>query len=84
MNDKQIGGTHYIEMAIQPWEAMAAWTTREQFVGFLLCSATAYLARFNTEDVQGKGGLVDVKKAAHCLEHLIELLESSEADDAGA
>ena len=68
----QEGGSHYQQMAIQPWEAMEAWMTPEQFKGFLLGSAIAYIARYNSEGV-GKGGLIDIKKARHYLVKFIEV-----------
>jgi molecular chaperone DnaK (HSP70) len=34
-----------------------------------------YLARVNVKDVDGKGGLQDIKKAHHTLTYLIEQLE---------
>ena len=73
-NSTQIGGTHYKDKPIQPWDAMEAWMTQEQFAGFLLGSAVAYLARFNIEGVVGKGGRTDVQKAAHYLQKLLEVL----------
>jgi hypothetical protein len=30
----QIGGDHY-QKVIQPWDAMEAWMSREQFIGYL-------------------------------------------------
>lgn len=72
--DTQVGGQHYKDMAIQPWEAMEAWMTPEQFAGFLLGSAVAYLARFNAQGV-GKGGRMDIEKAQHCLERMLEVLD---------
>lgn len=33
--DTQIGGTHYATKKVQPWHAMEAWMTRDQFAGFL-------------------------------------------------
>lgn len=69
----QIGGDHYKKQTIQPWEALEAWLTPEQFQGFLLGSAIAYLARYNTQGVTGKGGITDVKKAKHYLEKIIEV-----------
>jgi len=33
--DSQVGGTHYADKPIQPWDAMRAWMTHEQFEGFL-------------------------------------------------
>jgi len=74
-NDIQEGGNHYKEMKIQPWDAMEAWLSPNQFRGFLLGSAIAYLARVNTKGVEGKGGLPDIKKAKHYLEKIIELEE---------
>ncbi len=75
-NDTQIGGDHYKALAVQPWSAMEAWMTREQFEGYLLGSAIAYLARVNTEGVHGKGGVQDVKKAAHYCQKLAEVMEA--------
>ena len=74
-NATQIGGNHYASKAVQPWDAMQAWLSREAFEGFLLGSAIAYLARVNTEGVNGKGGLLDVQKARHYCDKLIEVLE---------
>jgi hypothetical protein len=79
MNDKQIGGTHYLEKTIQPWDAMESWMTFPEFAGYLRGNAIKYLARCHD-----KGGLEDLQKAHHYLERLIALMESSEADDAGA
>ena len=73
-NSHQIGGDHYASKAVQPWEALEAWMSPEQFQGFLLGSAIAYLARFN-ESAVGKGGITDIKKAKHYCEKLIEVLD---------
>lgn len=66
----QIGGTHYTIKAVQPWHAMEAWMTREQFIGFLRGNAIKYLARCDD-----KGGVEDLKKARHYLDKLIEFIE---------
>jgi hypothetical protein len=66
---KQIGGTHYASKTVQPWDAMSAWMSKEEFVGFLRGNAIKYLARCNE-----KGGVEDVKKAQHYIEKLIEVL----------
>lgn len=63
----QIGGSHYKDMQVQPWQAMEAWMTREQFAGFLRGNAIKYLARSDY-----KGGLEDLQKARHYLDKLIE------------
>ncbi len=72
---RQIGGDHYVRQAIQPWQAMEAWFTQEQFKGFLLGNTIKYLARFNTH-APGKGGLDDLRKAAHYLDRLILAVEA--------
>ena len=72
------GPAHYTGLAIQPWEAMESWMTKEQFQGFLLGSAVAYLARFNAEAPE-KGGREDVAKAHHYLEKLLSVM----ADNGG-
>jgi hypothetical protein len=69
---RQVGGDHYLNQGIQPWDAMKAWLSDEQFAGFLLGNTIKYLARFNAK-APGKGGLPDLEKAAHYLTRLIEL-----------
>lgn len=64
----QVGGTHYASKAVQPWEAMEAWMSREAFAGFLRGNAIKYLARCDD-----KGGIEDLKKARHYLDKLIEV-----------
>jgi len=73
---RQVGGDHYLNLHIQPWDAMGAWLTEEQFIGYLLGSAIAYLGRFNAGCLN-KGGLFDAEKAAHYLEKLIDVLRAS-------
>lgn len=68
--EKQVGGDHYLRMDIQPWVAMEAWMTPEQYVGFLRGNALKYLARCDA-----KGGLDDIRKAHHYLTELIEFSE---------
>lgn len=67
-DQKQVGGEHYTSKRIQPWAAMEAWMTPEQFGGFLRGNAIKYLARCDE-----KGGLEDLMKAKHYLEKLIEV-----------
>lgn len=65
---KQIGGDHYASKAIQPWDAMEAWMTPDEFVGFLRGNAIKYLARAGSKG----DALEDYRKALHYLERLIE------------
>lgn len=71
-NNRQIGGAHYTNKTIQPWDAMESWLSKEEFVGFLRGNALKYLARCNE-----KGGIEDVRKAQHYTEKLLEVLEST-------
>lgn len=76
-NNEQVGGTHYKDMAIQPWDAMRAWMTPEAFRGFLLGNVIKYAARH-----QAKGGLEDLRKASHYLDKLMEVVEAGRAEGA--
>jgi hypothetical protein len=66
----QIGGEHY-KKKVQPWDAMEAWMTPEEFRGFLKGNALKYLARCND-----KGGLQDILKARHYLDKLAEVMSA--------
>lgn len=70
---QQIGGEHYTSKRIQPWAAMDAWMTQEEFKGFLRGNAIKYLARCND-----KGGLEDVLKARHYINKLIEVMNGTD------
>ena len=67
-NDMQVGGEHYQSKSIQPWDAMQAWMTPEQFKGFLWGNVIKYIARW-----QDKGGVEDLRKARHYMDKLIEV-----------
>lgn len=69
-NQTQIGGTHYTDMAIQPWDYMRECMSDEAFCGYLQGCCIKYLSRFHR-----KGGIEDLRKAAHYLTKLIETKE---------
>jgi len=73
-NELQVGGEHYRSMAVQPWDALEAWLTPEEFRGYQKGVAIAYLAR-----ERKKGGTQDIEKAMH---HLMKLVESDVFEDA--
>lgn len=64
---QQCGGTHYLEMPIQPWEVID-----RNKMGFHEGNALKYLMRW-----RAKGGVEDLRKAIHYIEHQIELEEKS-------
>ena len=78
-NAYQIGGTHYTDKALQPWDAMQAWMSPEAFEGFLVGNAIKYLARY-----KAKNGLQDVLKARHYLDKLATTIDACEASGAVA
>lgn len=66
--DYQVGGKHYASKAVQPWDAMEAWMTKEAFAGYLHGNCIKYLARY-----MDKNGIEDLKKCQHYLAKLIEI-----------
>lgn len=67
-NDSQVGGDHYRQKTIQPWDYIAA-----NGLGFFEGNIVKYLTRW-----ENKGGLDDLKKARHYLDKLISLVEGPE------
>lgn len=69
------GDSHYRKHKIQHWDAVKHWCTPDQYIGYLLCSASKYLARYNDKD--GRKGL---KKSIHYLQKLLEFLEEQDTN----
>ena len=64
---RQVSGSHYTEMKLQPWHAIKALLTREEWGGFLKGNVIKYAMR------QGrKAGSDDAGKALHYLDKLRE------------
>ena len=59
----QVGGTHYVEQAIQPWDFIVS-----NELGFLEGNIIKYVARYKSKD-----GIDDLQKAMHYLTKLIEV-----------
>jgi hypothetical protein len=74
-DERQCGGTHYKETTPehQPWNVLQSWLTEEEYRGWQKGVAIVYLARERL-----KGGNLDLKKALHHLEKLIETIEEQE------
>lgn len=60
--DKQEGGDHYKQMPLQPWEIIDSLNL-DYYDG----NAVKYVLRW-----RAKGGVEDLKKAIHYIEHQIE------------
>ena len=70
-NDLQVGGTHYKDMGVQPWDVMESVLTREEFIGFLKGNVIKYAMR------QGrKIDSDDTNKCHHYKAKLNEVLGS--------
>lgn len=67
VSDTQVGGTHYTDMAIQPAEYIL-----RNGIGWAEGCAISYLSRW-----RAKGGVEDLRKAAHTIELLIAAEEGA-------
>lgn len=66
---RQVGGSHYRDMQMQPWDVMQAVLTPEEFRGFLKGNVIKYALR------QGKKeGTDDAGKAQHYAQKLAEVM----------
>lgn len=72
-NDRQVAGTHYKDMSIEPWDVIDTWPI-EQRIGAYRAGALKYLMRMGSKDEQ----LQEIKKAQHYIEKLIEVLEDGQ------
>lgn len=61
--DEQVGGHHYKDLAIQPFEFI-----ERNGIGFAAGNIIKYICRYKT-----KGGVGDLKKARHYIDLLIEI-----------
>lgn len=64
----QIGGQHYKQMGVEPWEVIPALLTREEWIGYLKGNIIRYAMR------QGKKDSDDVNKCKHYMQKLKEVL----------
>lgn len=67
--NRQIGGTHYKNMTVQPWEVVDQGP-KEQAIGYYRHSALAYIMRAGEKGEFKE----DIAKAQHYLEKLLEIL----------
>lgn len=63
--EDQVGGDHYKNQDIQPWDYMEACMTEEQFIGYLRGNVIKYVSRYDK-----KGGIQDIDKALQYLNKL--------------
>lgn len=70
-DSRQVDGTHYKDMPMQPWDVMQAVLTPEEFIGFLKGNIVKYSMRAGRKD-----GSDDAGKAKHYRQKLQEVLEA--------
>ena len=68
-NDKQVGGTHYVDMAVQPWTVMEVVLDRHEFLGYLKGCIIKYSMRQGKKEGSDDGG-----KLAHYIEKYKEVI----------
>lgn len=62
-NETQVGGDHYKQFTYETWDVIADWG-----LGYFDGNAVKYLSRW-----RHKGGVNDLRKAAHYIQKLIEM-----------
>ena len=67
-DEKQIGGSHYKDMTVQPWAVMKAVLTPEEFQGFLKGNIIKYSMRQGKKEDSDDGN-----KALHYMQKLKEM-----------
>jgi len=70
-DEVQVGGSHYKDMAVQPWAVMESVLTHEEFVGFLKGNIIKYAMR------QGRKDSDDAGKLRHYQQKLKEVTDWS-------
>lgn len=75
-NDKQVGGDHYKNMGVEPWDVVDTWPLYQR-IGAYRAGALKYLMRMGAKDEAAQ----EIGKGLHYLEKLLEVLkEQRDAD----
>lgn len=74
-NDTQVGGDHYKNLDIEPWDVIDTWPL-EQRIGFYRGNALKYIMRLGAKDVMA----LEAKKAGHYCQKLAEVLSELPAE----
>lgn len=69
-NTKQVGGSHYKDMGVEPWDVVDTWS-REQRIGAYRAGALKYIMRMGSKDQEAQ----EIGKGIHYLEKLLEVLK---------
>lgn len=69
-NERQVAGTHYKDMGVQPWDVVDTWPL-EQRIGYYRGGALKYLMRMGSKDESPQ----EIAKGTHYMEKLLEVLQ---------
>ena len=69
LREHQVGGSHYRDMAVQPWDIVDTWSKAEQ-EGYYKGNVIKYLMRMGNKGPAKE----DAEKALHYLRKLISVL----------
>lgn len=72
-NGFQIGGDHYKNMGVEPWDVVDTWPF-EQRIGYYRGGALKYIMRMGTKDQ----AVIEIAKAHHYIQKLLEVLNEQE------
>lgn len=73
-NDYQVGGAHYKDMGVEPWDVIGTWPIEQQ-IGYYRGNLLKYTMRMGA-----KGASVeDINKAEHYARKLAEVLTRAHA-----
>lgn len=72
-NKKQVGGNHYKQMGVEPWDVIDTWPF-EQRVGAYRAGALKYIMRMGSKDQD----VQEIGKGIHYLEKLLEVLKGAQ------
>lgn len=76
----QIGGDHYKDMGVEPWDVVDTWPLEQQ-IGAHRLATLKYIMRMGTKD--GNSEVQELKKARHFLDKLIEVMEGEQETEEG-
>jgi len=71
--NRQVGGDHYKEMGVEPWDVVDTWP-QEQRIGYYRGNALKYLMRIGRKDEAS----IEAAKCQHYVQKLLEVLQEQE------
>ena len=78
-NEKQVGGQHYKQMDVEPWDVVDTWPIEQQ-IGYYRGNALKYIMRMGAKDMANQ----EAGKAGHYVQKLIEVLELRHASNSNS